>query len=66
MRSREFRWVSGEELVAAHPRTTDLLSHFFCGRCGSSLVTGPANAFDEPGRDVNIGIHLGALERIPD
>ena len=67
VRASDFRWITGEEHVSSHPRSRNDLSHFFCQRCGSSLITAPLSAFDkeEDQLGLTIGVHLGTLDTDP-
>lgn len=64
--AHQLRWVSGLDELASHPRRGEELHHYFCRRCGSSLVTAREGAFSSgrAGGD-SVGVHLGCLDGNP-
>jgi len=58
VRSRDFRWVVGEDLLSRYP-SSDGDVRTFCGVCGSTLVTFFPNSPEE------LGLALGTLDDDP-
>lgn len=58
IRSEQFRWVCGEDLLARYESSPGNFKHF-CARCGSNLIS---NYIDYP--DV-IGLPMSGLEQDP-
>jgi hypothetical protein len=58
VRSEQFRWVRGEELLSRYPSSANV-TKTFCKVCGSNLISTYAD------RPEVIGLPLGGLEQHP-